>query len=69
MSNEFSILPGSIHRPLIFGVRDCASTIKLNMSKGTLSPPLRLLGQSKIRTEERRHEKGKKREKCTVSQN
>ena len=39
------------------------------MSRVTLSPPLRLLGQLKIRTEERRHEKGIRREKFTVSQN
>ena len=27
------------HRPFIFDVRHCAATIKLNMSRGTLSPP------------------------------
>ena len=31
------------HRTFIFDVRHCASTIKLNMSRGTLSPPQRLL--------------------------
>ena len=31
------------HRPFVFDVRHCASTIKLNMSRGTLSPPQRLL--------------------------
>ena len=31
------------HRPFIFDVRQCASTIKLNISRGTLSPPQRLL--------------------------
>ena len=30
-------------RPFIFAVRHCASTIKLNMSRGSLSPPQRLL--------------------------
>ena len=29
--------------PFIFDVRHCGSTIKLNMSRGTLSPPQRLL--------------------------
>ena len=51
------------HRPFIFDVRHCASTIKLNMSGGTLSPPQRLLWQSKIQTEERRHGKGDKASK------
>ena len=51
------------HRPFIFDVRHCASTIKLNVSRGTLSPPQRLLWQSKIQTEERRHGKGDKASK------
>ena len=51
------------HRPFIFDVRHCASTIKLNMSRGTLSPPQSLLWQSKIQTEERRHGKGDKASK------
>ena len=51
------------HRPFIFDVRQCASTIKLNMSRGILSPPQRLLWQSKIQTDERRHGKGDKASK------
>ena len=66
MSNEFSIFA---RFNFIDPVRHCASTIKLNMSRGTLSPPQRLLGQSKIRTEERRYEKEIKREIFTVSRN
>ena len=31
------------HRPIILDVRHCASTIKVNMSRGTLSPPQRFL--------------------------
>ena len=49
-----------LHRSFTFDVRHCASTIKLNMNRGTLSPPQRLVSQSKIQTEERRHGKGDK---------
>ena len=59
MSNEFSIFARFNSIDPLYCVRHCASTIKLNMSGGTLSPPLRLLGQSKIRTEERRRNKSK----------
>ena len=69
MSNEFSIFARFNSIDPLYSTLDTALQQTLNMSRGTLSPPLRLLGQSKIRTEERGHEKRIKREKLTVSQN
>ena len=69
MSNEFSIFARFNSIDPLYSTLDTALQQSLNMSRGTLSPPLMLLGQSKIRTEERRHEKWIKREKLTVSQN
>ena len=69
MSNEFSIFARFNSIDPLYSTLDTALQQSLNMSRGTLSPPLRLLGQSKIRMEERRHEKWIKREKLTVSQN